>query len=137
MATSVLKTFENHRIRATKCRTDILNYFSKNNFAISFPQLEKALSKHDRTSVYRNLLYFEEQGLIHKLSDAEGIIKYALCNDSCSDHQHQDSHIHFTCTSCTNTFCLTNKEMPSIQVPKKYKLESYSIIAKGLCENCK
>lgn len=130
-------SLESVGIRATPCRRDMMDYFAKHKYAISFPQLEKALRKHDRTSVYRNLVFFEEQGLVHKLNDASGILKYALCREACIGHEHTDNHIHFTCSSCSHTYCLNEKHTPKVKVPKKYSLESYTIVAKGICDLCK
>lgn len=129
--------FEKQGIRSTTCRIDLVNYFTKNKFAISFPQLEKALKKHDRTSVYRNLIFFEEQGVVHKLYDADGILKYALCKDNCAEHLHHDNHMHLTCNKCKHTYCLNEKHTPKIKSPKKVVIKSVAITARGLCENCK
>jgi|LakMenE18May11ns_1017448.scaffolds.fasta_scaffold9957781_2 Fur family ferric uptake transcriptional regulator len=137
MATNTISILEEHGIRSTPCRKDMMNYFAKYKHAVSFPELEKALSKHDRTSVYRNIVFFEEQGFIHKLNDASGIVKYALCKESCFGHKHEDNHIHFTCFRCDHTFCLNDKHTPKIKVPKKFNLESYTIVAKGICDACK
>lgn len=136
MAEKKNNVLELNGIRLTNCRSDIWNYFLKKKTALTFPELEKALKKHDRTTVFRNLVFFDEQGLIHKFNDAQGIVKYALCKADCAGHQHQDNHIHFTCDSCHSTYCLNEKHSPKITVPKKYKLETYSITASGLCDNC-
>jgi Fur family ferric uptake transcriptional regulator len=114
----------------------MLTYFYEKNHAISFPELEKALHLHDRTSVFRNLVYFEEMGFLHKLNDSEGIVKYALCEEKCFGHLHKDEHVHFTCTKCNNTFCLEEKKLPEIKLPKGFFMDSFSIIAKGICVGC-
>ena len=136
MSKNIDALLDQHQIRKTACRKDMLSHFYKKKYAISFPQLEKALKTHDRTSVFRNLIFFEEMGFIHKLSDSEGVVKYALCEEKCFGHQHTDEHIHFTCTNCNNTFCLDEKKLPEIRMPKGFFLESFSIIAKGICDKC-
>lgn len=136
MSINIDAILDQHQIRKTACRKDMLSHFYKKKHAISFPQLEKALKMHDRTSVFRNLIFFEEMGFVHKLSDSEGVVKYALCEEKCFGHQHTDEHIHFTCTTCNNTFCLDEKKLPEIRMPKGFFLESFSIIAKGICDNC-
>lgn len=136
MPKNLNQLLERHHIRKTECRKDMLTYFYEKNHAISFPELEKALHLHDRTSVFRNLVYFEEMGFLHKLNDSEGIVKYALCEEKCFGHLHKDEHVHFTCTKCNNTFCLEEKKLPEIKLPKGFFMDSFSIIAKGICVEC-
>lgn len=128
---------KSHQIRSTDCRRDILSYFAKKGYAISFPQLEKALKQHDRTSIFRNIIFFEENGFIHKLNDAEGIIKYALCEEKCFGHvHHHEEHIHFTCSKCHQTFCLEEVKLPKLKMPDGFHLDGITLNAKGICKIC-
>jgi len=136
MSKNIEELLEAHQIRKTSCRKDLLSFFYKKKHAISFPELEKALKTHDRTSVFRNLVYLEEMGFLHKLNDSEGVVKYALCEEKCFGHLHKDEHIHFTCIQCNHTFCLEENKLPQIKLEKGFLLQSFSIIAKGICKNC-
>jgi len=129
-------TLKAHHIRSTDCRRDMLDFFYKKGNAISYPQLEKAMKQHDRTTIFRNLLFFEEHGFIHKLSDGEGVLKYALCEEKCFGHAHKDEHLHFTCSTCHETYCLEEVKLPAIKVPDGFSLASVAVVAKGVCKNC-
>jgi len=123
-------------IKSTIVRKKILDSFISNGVAISNQDLENNLPDLDRVTVYRTLLTFEEKGIIHKVNDGTGSVKYAMCHYDCSEHHHQDEHIHFHCTQCDHTICLDDTEVPSISLPDGYKMESCDIIIKGICKNC-
>jgi Fur family ferric uptake transcriptional regulator len=78
----LLKTF---RLRSTPSRQEILHLFLNKDYALSHGDIEKEINNElDRVTVYRTLKTFLDKGLIHKVLDDEGSLKYALCNDACS-----------------------------------------------------
>src|SRR3954462_8922838 len=95
----LLKTF---RLRATPSRQEILHLFLNKDYALSHGDIEKEIHNDlDRVTVYRTLKTFLDRGLIHKVLDDEGSLKYALCNDACTNtHGHHHDHVHFKCTEC-------------------------------------
>lgn len=130
----VLKRFG---IRQTSCRLDILHAFMRADHALSQPDLEKAMGKaHDRVTIYRTLTLFLEKGLIHKVLDDAGAMKYALCPDSCSDHSHDHEHVHFKCVQCGNTSCIESVEVPQIKLPAGYQLQESNLLLQGVCRTC-
>jgi hypothetical protein len=42
---------------------------------------------------------------------------------------------HFYCTDCKHTFCLTETEIPNIEVPQNFKLEGANLVLKGNATN--
>jgi Fur family transcriptional regulator, ferric uptake regulator len=130
----LLKDF---RLRTTQTRQEILHLFLRSDYALSHSDIEKEVdSSLDRVTVYRTLKTFLDKGLIHKVLDDEGSLKYALCNEACSVAGHHHNHVHFKCTECGQTNCLTNVEIPSVKLPKGYKAKEINLLIQGVCETC-
>lgn len=124
-------------LRKTGCRIDVLELFLQNSYALSHADLEKLLgNNHDRVTLYRTLHSFKEQGLLHSIHDVSGAVKYALCKEACSLHQHHDNHIHFNCSSCGQTFCLNEVLIPATALPEGYQIDSLHFSAQGTCKFC-
>lgn len=129
----LLKTF---RLRSTPSRQEILYLFLKRNYALSHGDIEKEINNAlDRVTVYRTLKTFLDKGLVHKVLDDEGSLKYALCNEACSVAGHHHDHVHFKCTRCGQTNCL-NIEVPTVKLPKGYKADEMNLLIQGICERC-
>src|SRR5688500_11460997 len=118
MSNQLLNDF---RLRTTQTRQDNLHLFLRRDDARSHSDIEKEIDNSlDRVTVYRTLKTFLDKGLIHKVLDDEGSLKYALCNDACTVAGHHHNHVHFKCTQCGQTNCLTNVEIPAVKLPKGY-----------------
>ena len=97
---SILKDY---KLRQTDCREEILNVFMKKSHALAHADVELPLKdRFDRVTIYRTLRTFVDKGLIHKVLDDEGGMKYALCKEGCNtpDHKHHHDHVHFKCNIC-------------------------------------
>lgn len=124
-------------LRKTGCRTEVLELFLQNQFALSHSDLEKQLGDdYDRVTLYRSLHSFKEQGLVHSINDVSSSVKYALCKEACSLHQHHDNHTHFNCSRCGQTFCLEEVLIPAPALPEGFQIESLHFSAQGICNYC-
>jgi Fur family transcriptional regulator, ferric uptake regulator len=124
------------RLRTTPSRQEILHLFLRKEYALSHGDIEKEINNSlDRVTVYRTLKTFLDKGLIHKVLDDEGSLKYALCNEACTTAGHHHNHVHFKCTACGQTNCL-DVETPPVKLPKGYKPKEINILIQGICENC-
>jgi len=129
----ILKDF---KLRSTPNREAILHVFLKREFALSHSDVERDVpTTFDRVTVYRTLKTFLDKGLIHKVLDDEGSLKYALCSEACSSANHHHDHVHFKCTKCGQTNCL-GVEIPSIKLPKGYRATEANLLIQGICEHC-
>ena len=129
----LLKDF---RLRTTPTRQEILCLFLKKEHALSHSDIENEIADDlDRVTVYRTLRTFLDKGLIHKVLDDEGSLKYALCSEACSSAEHRHDHVHFKCTNCGQTNCL-DVEIPLVKLPKGYKPKEVNLLIQGICENC-
>jgi Fur family ferric uptake transcriptional regulator len=133
VSTRLLKDFN---LRSTPSRQEILHLFLKKEHALSHGDIEKQISNAlDRVTVYRTLKTFLDKGLIHKVLDDEGSLKYALCNEACTSAEHHHNHVHFKCTRCGQTNCL-KIEIPSVKLPKGYRAQELNLLIQGVCETC-
>lgn len=130
---NLLKTY---KLRSTPNRKTILHLFLRKECALSHADIEKEIADDlDRVTVYRTLKTFLSKGLIHKVLDDEGTLKYALCNDDCTVVEHHHDHVHFKCLRCGLTNCL-DIIVPEIKLPGNYEIEETNILVQGICEQC-
>ena len=122
-------------IKPTAMRELVLKVLTEQDRAISLADLEQKFDNADKTTLYRTLKTFEENKLIHSIDDGTGAVKYALCKETCQCHP-EDLHVHFLCTKCQQTYCLTDISIPSIALPVNFKLETINMVVKGICSNC-
>ncbi len=122
-------------IKPTAMRELVLKVLSEQDKAISLADLEQKFDNADKTTLYRTLKTFEENKLIHSIDDGTGAVKYALCKETCQCHP-EDLHVHFLCTKCQQTYCLTDISIPSIALPVNFSLETINMVVKGICSNC-
>ena len=127
---------QQHRLRKTEMRREVLALFVNSTEALSSQFIETALGDVDRVTLYRTLRSFEEKGLIHKAVDGTDIAKYALCHDHCTEEHHNHNHAHFHCDQCNKTLCLDSVHLPKLKIPRGYKVSGSQLILNGLCDQC-
>lgn len=133
----ISKYLENNKIRPTAMRLLIFDYMAKKETASTLSDVEAAFAKAERTTLYRTLKTFEEKGIVHQIDDGTGVMKYALCPEGCNCELNSDLHLHFHCTVCKETVCLTDHKIPQITLPKGYSATEANLVVKGICANCK
>lgn len=133
-----LELLSDYGLRKTGCRQEVLRQFLEKGYALSHADLEKLIGdRYDRVTIYRTLYSFEEKGLIHSINDVGGAVKFALCQQqTCSQEIHHDNHIHFSCTACSQTFCLNEVHIPHISLPQGYQVSRMHLSAEGICKGC-
>jgi Fur family transcriptional regulator, ferric uptake regulator len=130
---NVLKDF---KLRSTATRQDVLRIFLSVDHALSHSDIEKEISdQYDRVTVYRTLKTFLDKGLIHKVLDDEGLLKYALCKEACTAARHRHDHVHFKCNNCGQTSCL-EVQIPSVKLPRGFNAKTLNLLIQGICNNC-
>ena len=126
---------QQRQIKPTSMRILVLQYLMEQDTAVSLQSIENAFELADKSTLYRTLKTFEKNKLVHSIDDGTKKLKYALCLESC-ECETNDLHYHFHCNKCRNTFCLTNQNIPQIELPRNFKMEQANMVIKGLCENC-
>jgi Fur family ferric uptake transcriptional regulator len=130
------KQLKKFGVRPTAMRILVHQFMATQNSAVSLSSVEGNFEKSDRTTLYRTLKTFEEKCIVHQIDDGTGIPKYALCDHDEGLANHSDLHLHFHCTKCNRTICLTEHRIPQINLPDKFIPEDVNMLVKGICEHC-
>jgi Fur family ferric uptake transcriptional regulator len=126
-------------LRSTVSRLAVLAAFQQAGYALSQGDIEQSLSSQfDRVTIYRTLKSFLASGLLHKVLDDNGGVKYALCKELChqGDHHHQHDHVHFKCNQCGQTTCLESVHIPTIVLPAGFIKQESNLLIQGVCTSC-
>ena len=134
--TEIEKTLSDHKVRPTAMRILIYKYLAQKKIALALLDIETAFAKAERSTIFRTLKTFEENGIVHQIEDGTGITKYALCEPGCNCEIEQDLHLHFHCSNCDETVCLTEHKIPHINLPDGYVAEDVNLVVTGICEKC-
>lgn len=136
MKTAASVLLKSHKLRVTDFRKSCISILQKAEVGLSSTDIENQLENVDRITLYRTLLSFEENGLIHHSVDANGQKKYALCAADCDTHVHHDNHLHFHCSSCGKTSCLDNEVPAKLKLPEGYLVKDVQFNLMGICADC-
>lgn len=127
---------EQKSIRITPMRQLVLRHFFRENKSFGLSELEEALPKSDRITIYRTLKTFEEKGVLHPIEHGTSEVKYALCKEHCQELNHYDKHPHFHCAICGEVECLESVTVPSVILPQGYSANEIKMNIKGRCNKC-
>lgn len=120
--------------RNTKAKTKIKELIISSSVALSQGEIQNSLKGFcDRVTIYRVLERLLDEGLIHKIVNTDGVIKFASCQSCSVKHSH--NHIHFSCQKCKSVTCLEDVE-PTYKLPKSYKVSEMNFTLSGLCPQC-
>lgn len=125
------------RERNSSTKNKIIEILSSSTSALAHKDFQDIMGNScDRVTIYRALERLFEEGKIHKITNFDGVIVYALCKN-CDNHNHihQDEHIHFSCEKCKTTQCL-ELNLPKIELPKNYKISQKQFLFSGICPKC-
>ncbi len=73
------ENLKSHSIYPTAMRLLVLNTCLE--AAVSLTEIYEAFEKSARTTLYRTLNVFEENGLVYSIDVGTGVSKYVLCED--------------------------------------------------------
>lgn len=122
------------QIRNTKSKTEILSLINTSEVALSHAEIQGALNGLcDRVTIYRVLDRLSEEGVVHKIVNVDGVVKYAMCHNCKTKHNH--NHVHFSCEKCKKVVCIENV-FPQIKLPEKFVIHDYNFVVSGICDNC-
>lgn len=130
------KFLEEKQVRPTAMRLLIFKFLAKNKLAVTLSDIELAFGNSDRTTLYRTIKTFEEKGIVHQIEDGTGVAKFALCEAGCNCEMDNDLHLHFHCTNCMETQCLTERKIPKINLPSGFTATDANLVVKGVCKKC-
>ena len=125
-----------HGIKPTANRILVAKALASSIQPQSLAELERRIISIDKSNIFRALVLFREQHLVHAIEGSSDGTKYELCYSH--DHEHDDDqHPHFYCEKCQQTYCLNDAELPEILLPQGFEAHSSNLMSKGLCPHCK
>jgi len=128
---------ESNGLKKTPIRIEILQTFLDKDYALSAKDLMGLLKIGlDRVTLYRALNSFENNGILHRASEDQFGVKYAICNDQCPNELHSDHHAHFICESCQQTYCLESVQTPDVKLKEGFMVDRVSFTMSGTCKYC-
>lgn len=126
-----------HGLRKTTFRLELMELFHNAKSSLTVEEIRKRVSStNDKVTVYRGLDAFEKNGIIHIVPDKNNLSRYALCETECSSAAHVHNHAHFICTSCDETFCINDVQIPRIDDTKDFVIKSSKLVLEGFCGQC-
>jgi Fur family ferric uptake transcriptional regulator len=122
-----------YSLRYTAVRRAVLWLLQQSPSALSGGEIEKQLGHTtDRITLYRTLRTFEQNGLVHRIIDHCGTVRYAVSGLEPYPH----SHVHFKCTACSQVYCLHEVAVPVVLLPVSYQVTAVDYLISGLCDQC-
>ena len=125
-------------MKNTKSKNVVLQILTDAKSAYSATEiLSLSNGECNKVTVYRILERLESEGIIHKIVDFDGVIKYAKCEEQCVAHHvhHDHDHLHFSCERCGELVCLPGK-IPPVPVEAGYQVSEIVVNIKGICPKC-
>ena len=118
----------------TKARVSVIRALLRVNRPVTQDQVTQRLDdSFDRVTVYRTLDSLTKANLVHKVFLEERACHYELAHH-CSKTQ---CHPHFTCSSCGQTHCLTDLDIPLAHSPHNgFLIRRQQVRLEGLCPTC-
>lgn len=134
---AIAQTLIRHDLRPTPTRRAVPQVFSGKPYALTGAEIERDLGPGtDRITLYRTLLAFEQQDLLHRVADDTDAVRYAACSIECSPGAHFDNHAHFKCEVCQLTYCLTQVAIPAVVLPGRFTVQRREYLLWGTCGQC-
>lgn len=133
---SLIKWFQHKGIRPTAVRLLVARVLAEATTPLSLSDIEGTLDTAPKSTIFRALNLFLEHHLVHGFEDGSGSFKYELRdNDGLSGAS--GMHVHFFCERCNRTYCFKDKQIPSIELPDGFSMNSVNYMIKGICDKCK
>jgi Fur family transcriptional regulator, ferric uptake regulator len=125
----------NKNLSRTPCRVGILKTLLESGSALSENDIRNKLSYNfDRTTIYRTLRSFLEQGVIHSIALEGGEIRYAVTLGK--TEVSPNFHVHFFCDRCNNVYCLPRPVFTPPALPEGFNASGFDLVINGKCNKC-
>ncbi|MDO5760434.1 MAG: transcriptional repressor [Bacteroidota bacterium] len=136
MEEELLKKLEDKGIKPTANRILVLRTMMEKNCPMSLTDLEQELLTLDKSSIYRVMELFAKNDVADTFEDGRGVEMYELCKAK-GHCDNTDAHMHFYCEKCHKSFCLKELKTKYLDVPKDFRINSFSFVIRGLCNKCR
>ena len=130
------KLLTEHGVKPTANRITVARTLAAARRPMSLSELEAGIMSIDKSGIFRALTLFREHHLVHVIEDGSNGVRYELCQSHHGHDDDDDQHVHFYCERCHRTFCFHGTQIPVVEVPEGYQLQSINYMLKGICPAC-
>jgi Fur family ferric uptake transcriptional regulator/Fur family zinc uptake transcriptional regulator len=99
-----------------------------------FELLSAAGQTPDRVTLYRTLSAFSGARIVHEVQGTDGVVRF--CMHEPSQEGCLGNHPHFLCRKCGRMSCLSEQQLPYVDVPAGTLVEGKQLLVFGLCPRC-
>ena len=132
----VAQILKKNRIRVTQNRVELLNILNDAQHPLNQKDIEELLSATpDRVTLYRNLRFFVDRKIIHKIEVNGSLTSYSLNRAHVVDG-HSAEHLHFYCSICHKVICMRQHGIKKYELPQGFIQQSSKLIVNGICNIC-
>lgn len=119
---------------ATPARISILTALLAAERPLTHQEIGARLKQRamDRVTLYRVLDWLVQQGLAHRVVDADGVWHFAASVD-----QARLEHVHFHCHRCGQFYCLPDTPAPGARLPRGFVAKEKDLVINGFCAGCR
>lgn len=133
---AVVQILKKNGIRVTQNRVELLNILNDARHPLNQKDIEEQLSTTpDRVTLYRNLRFFVDHKIIHKIEINGSLTSYSV-NRTHIDHGHSAEHLHFYCSICHKVTCMPQHGIKKYDLPDGFSQQSSKLIVNGICNIC-
>ena len=121
-----------HPGRTSKPRLQLLAFMLQQHGPVTHAEIQRELPDLDRVSIYRNLDWLVDKGILGQLVGEDGLRRYA------SSHEHHDHSMHpisNAVNAALPVVCMTST-LSEPALPEGYQVENCSMILAGTCPSC-
>ena len=139
LSTELEEMLKEHGIKPTSNRLLVLRALHEAKRPMSMTELEEVLEIVDKSNVFRALVLFKENHLVHAIEDGSDGVRYEICRSHGGGHEgiDEDMHAHFHCEVCGRTFCFDALAIPQLDFPEDFHVRTINYMAKGICPECR
>lgn len=120
--------------RNTPAKEAVLQVLTDTGKAMSQDAIEKQIDIDiNRTTIYRVLNRFCQDGILHKVVAEDGKQYFARCVES-HEKDLTKPHFHFRCVVCETIECLP--EEVEFSISEGYLIENINCVLSGRCKDC-
>jgi len=134
----ILTILKSADIHVTRCRIAVYKMFVRHKEALPTSYINKYLSGIlDRTSVYRALKLFIQKGILVRIPNTEGEIRYILTQHIANKSAFTQPQVAcFVCTCCQQTELLDESIFQRFKLPKSINANQWYFLIEGVCKKC-
>ncbi|MFT4174876.1 MAG: transcriptional repressor [Rhodocyclaceae bacterium] len=120
--------------RATPARVAVMRLLESGEHALSHHDIESALADagFDRVTLYRVLDWLVENGLAHRVADAQRVFRFSAAREAAI----HTAHAHFRCEGCGRVFCLEDVAITAPRLPEGFVSRAIDFNVSGQCAGC-